>query len=131
MTLEEAIKYEEEVAEEQDKLCKQYDNASRYFGSHNEDIVSANAKKCLECFECAKEHRQLAEWLKELKRLRKQTRREQMSQEVTPQFAIDYLLDDCEDCPENKDGECVTESHCFEVKQMCIKALRGQTERRK
>lgn len=49
-----------------------------------------------------------------------------MSQEVTPQFAIDYLLDDCEDCPEYKDGECVTESHCFEVKQMCIKALRGE-----
>lgn len=49
-----------------------------------------------------------------------------MSQEVTPQFAIDYLLDDCEDCPENKDGECVTEFHCFEVKQMCIKALRGE-----
>ena len=48
------------------------------------------------------------------------------SQKVTPQFAIDYLLDDCEDCPENKDGECVTESHCFEVKQMCIKALRGE-----
>lgn len=42
------------------------------------------------------------------------------------QFAIDYLLDDCEDCPEYKDGECVTESHCFEVKQMCIKALRGE-----
>ena len=49
-----------------------------------------------------------------------------MSQEVTPQFAIDYLLDDCEDCPEYKGGECVTESHCFEVKQMCIKALRGE-----
>jgi len=49
-----------------------------------------------------------------------------MSQEVTPQFAIDYLLDDCEDCPENKNGECVTEFHCFEVKQMCIKALRGE-----
>ena len=49
-----------------------------------------------------------------------------MSQEVTPQFAIDYLLDDCEDCPECKYGECVTESHCFEVKQMCIKALRGE-----
>lgn len=53
-------------------------------------------------------------------------RKEKMSQEVTQQFAIDYLLDDCEDCPEYKDGECVTESHCFEVKQMCIKALRGE-----
>lgn len=43
---------------------------------------------------------------------------------MTTQFAIDYLLDDCQDCPENKDGECMTQSHCFEVKQMAIKALR-------
>lgn len=42
---------------------------------------------------------------------------------MTTQFAIDYLLDDCQDCPENKDGECMTQSHCFEVKQMAIKAL--------
>lgn len=43
--------------------------------------------------------------------------------EVTIDFAIAYLLDYCDDCPENKDGECVTQSHCFEVKQMAIKAL--------
>lgn len=44
--------------------------------------------------------------------------------EVTTDFAIAYLLDDCSDCHENKDGECMTQSHCFEVKQMAIKALR-------
>ena len=44
--------------------------------------------------------------------------------EITADFAIEYLLDDCEDCPENKDGECMTQSHCFEVKQMAIKALK-------
>lgn len=43
---------------------------------------------------------------------------------VTTDFAISYLLDDCGDCPENKDGECMTQSHCFEVKRMAIKALR-------
>ena len=31
--------------------------------------------------------------------------------EVTADFAIEYLLDDCSDCPENKDGECMTQSH--------------------
>ena len=46
--------------------------------------------------------------------------------EVTTDFAISYLLDDCEDCPENKDGECMTQSQCFEVKQMAIKALRQE-----
>ena len=47
---------------------------------------------------------------------------------MTTQFAIDYLLDDCQDCPENKDGECMTQSHCFEVKQLAIKALRYMAE---
>ena len=48
--------------------------------------------------------------------------------EVTTDFAISYLLDDCDDCPENKDGECMTQSHCFEVKQLSIKALRQMAE---
>lgn len=43
---------------------------------------------------------------------------------IDKEFAISYLLDDCDDCPENKDGECITESHCFEVKQVAIKAIR-------
>lgn len=64
MTLEEAIKQAEEVAKEQDKLCKRYDDASGYTRSHNEDIRTTDAKKCIEC---AEEHRQLAEWLKELR----------------------------------------------------------------
>lgn len=70
MTLDEAIKHAEEVAKEQDKLCKQYyDDAIRYYKDHNENIVSANVKKCLECLSCANEHRQLAEWLRDYKRL--------------------------------------------------------------
>lgn len=69
MTLDGAIKHAEEVAEEQDKLCKRYDDASGYSRSHNESIRVADAKWCERC---AKEHRQLAEWLKELKQLRQQ-----------------------------------------------------------
>lgn len=67
MTLDEAIKHAEEEAIEQDKLCKRYDGASGYSRSHNEAIRTTEAKKCEEC---AKEHRQLAGWLKELKRHR-------------------------------------------------------------
>ena len=47
MTLDEAIKHSEEVAD-----------------SYNNTVPDCD---------CAKEHRQLAEWLKELKRLREQT----------------------------------------------------------
>ena len=52
MTLDEAIKHTEEVAEKNERLCKAIPEHS------------ANA------FHCAEEHRQLAEWLKELKQTR-------------------------------------------------------------
>lgn len=63
--LESAIKHCEEVAEEKDMqtgfdtdyLCYQMSDTERN-----------------QCKKCAEEHRQLAEWLKELKRLREQTR---------------------------------------------------------
>lgn len=71
MTIDEAIKHAEEEAEEQDKLCKRYDDASGFTRSHNEEIRTSAAKQCEKC---ADEHRQLTEWLKELKQLREQTR---------------------------------------------------------
>lgn len=69
--LDEAIKHAEEVAKEQDKLCKRYDDASGYTRSHNEELRTTDAKKSETC---AAEHRQLAEWLRELKQLREQSR---------------------------------------------------------
>jgi hypothetical protein len=76
MTLEEAIKHAEEVAEENEKefrLCPY----------PTQDCNGNQDCRCLEngsgkgCLRCAAEHRQLAEWLKELK-----TRRE------TPAYAV-------------------------------------------
>ena len=55
MTLDEAIKHAEEVAEKNDKIA---------------DTFEETLKNKIACRECAKEHRQLAEWLKELKSLR-------------------------------------------------------------
>ena len=57
MTLNEAIKHCEEVAEEQEKLCKVNDSFN---------FSQPKWKKC------AEEHRQLAEWLKELKAYKEQ-----------------------------------------------------------
>ncbi len=65
MTLNEAIEHAMEVAEEKDTqagfdtdyLCYQMSNTERN-----------------QCKKCADEHRQLANWLKELKQLREQTR---------------------------------------------------------
>lgn len=54
MTLDEAISHAEEVAEEQEKYCP------------TPEGVVDNHKKC------AEEHRQLAEWLKDYKRLKEE-----------------------------------------------------------
>lgn len=100
MTIDEAIQHCEEVAKEQDKLCKRYDDASGYTRSHNEDIRTTDAKKCAEC---AEEYRQLAEWLKGYKRLLEQ---EPCEDAVSRQAVLEKLheyfdpLEDGEDvCP--------------------------------
>lgn len=56
MSIDEAIKHCEEVAEKNDKIA---------------DTFEETLKNKIACRECAKEHRQLAEWLRELKAYRK------------------------------------------------------------
>lgn len=57
MTLEEAIKHAEEIIVE---------NLEKTKGRNASDPIAIN------CFKCAEEHRQLAEWLKDYKRLKEQ-----------------------------------------------------------
>ena len=58
LTLDEAIKHCEEVAEKQEKRCS-------YYKEHDlQEYLPSES-------ECAEEHRQLAEWLRELKTYRK------------------------------------------------------------
>ena len=64
MTLDEAIKHAEEVAEKFEGLHERYENM-------DEDRLLFRVEEN-ECKNCAKEHRQLANWLKELKQLREQ-----------------------------------------------------------
>lgn len=54
MTLEDAIKHAEEVAKENERICQ---------------IIPEHSAGA---FHCAEEHRQLAMWLKELKRYKEQ-----------------------------------------------------------
>lgn len=55
MTLEEAIKYYSELAEENEKDAEQFKRIKA-----TQDMIS-------HCYECAEKHRQLAEWLRELR----------------------------------------------------------------
>ena len=100
MTLEEAIKHAEEVADFCEYEVSKYDMSDSY--------------EChLACQEgeCAEEHRQLAEWLKELKELRKQ--KETIIDRLSEKFA--YL----NTCPNERDmiirivgGTSGSEIHC-------------------
>ena len=63
MTLDEAIKHAEEVAEKFESLHERYENM-------DEDRLLFRVEEN-ECKNCAKEHRQLANWLKELRAYRK------------------------------------------------------------
>jgi hypothetical protein len=59
LNLDEAIEHCEEKAEELERSAKLHQRPDR--------SVKGSGKRYLSCIECAKEHRQLAEWLKKLK----------------------------------------------------------------
>jgi len=84
MTLDEAIKHSEEMAEEQEKMAKEWhENQIRkckLIPFAEMDYTHEN-----ECKKCAEEHRQLAEWLRELRRLKEQ--------------------ESCDDCVSRQGGE--------------------------
>ena len=65
ITIEEAIRHAKEVAEEKQK---QADSNIQFVKDNIQYLY--DGKKYRECCECAKEHRQLALWLEELKRHR-------------------------------------------------------------
>lgn len=69
MTLDEAIKYCDEIKEAHDILCKRYDDASGYSRSHNDAIRKSDAK---EHEKCSQDFKQITQWLKELKAYKEQ-----------------------------------------------------------
>lgn len=62
MTLEEAIKHCEEVAEEKESICNVIENKGENWTDSGKNYYDI-------CKKCASEHRQLAEWLKALKEI--------------------------------------------------------------
>lgn len=69
LTLDEAIKHCIEVAEKNDGEAEVYDLLAK---NHNNTYEKLTASRFYtDCAECAADHRQLAEWLTELKELRR------------------------------------------------------------
>lgn len=73
MTLDEAIKHCEEVAEKNEKECKNWTYGASQIND-DESRRKQYLKHAEMWHECAEEYRQLAEWLKELKWYREDTR---------------------------------------------------------
>ena len=76
MELDEAIKHAEEIAEENEKdakswVCDGWQSGFKKLTPEKEaEFYAERVKLSDNCAKCAKEHSQLAEWLKELKMLR-------------------------------------------------------------
>jgi len=112
LSLDEAIEHCKEKAEELEKKARK----------KNDGTMSTRIK----CKECANEHRQLAEWLRELELHRE-------IHEVILQFLVDCdldiccddLMDDAEEqkiCEENCDNKCL---NCW-VRWARLKAREGK-----
>lgn len=69
MTIEEAIKHCEEVAEKNEEECKNWAYGASQIND-DENRKKQYQKHAEMWHECASEHRQLAEWLRELKMYR-------------------------------------------------------------
>ena len=83
MTLDEAINHADEVAKESNKKANDLYRAKSYEESR-------------ECIWCSEEHRQLAEWLKELKRYRQAKDRLLEDMKVLNcgfPYGLDYLIE--------------------------------------
>lgn len=98
LSLEEAIKYYLELAEENEKDAEQFKRIKA-----TQDMIS-------HCYECAKEHRQLAEWLRELKESR-------MVLDILGQFLVDTDIDVC--CEDLAITDDYCEKYCDNKKPLC------------
>lgn len=86
MTLDEAIIHAEEKAEKQENKAKSYPIPDK--------SVKGSGRKYNACIKCAKEHRQLAEWLRELKAYREGCKCEDCKYQESNRCKSCYL-DDC------------------------------------
>lgn len=101
-SLDEAIKHCKEKAEELERSAKLHQRPNR--------DVKGSGKRYLSCLECAKEHRQLAEWLRELKESR-------MVLDILGQFLVDTDIDVCCEDLTMTDDYC--EKYCDNKKPLC------------
>ena len=91
ISLDKAIKHAEDVAMQKEDDAVIYSNFKNHRKNLYEKKLAENAEK--ECRQCAEDYKQFAEWLKELKQLREQTRWISVSERLPKiQNYSDYYL---------------------------------------
>lgn len=114
MTLDEAIQHCEEVAEDKECIAhsltkdgwqERFDNLTREKETEYKNVRDEMANSCLEC---AKEHRQLAGWLKELKALREVCTSKAFDMAIK---ALEQKPCDCRSCKKWDECPCGKEGH--------------------
>ena len=112
MTLEEAIKDCEEVAEKNEEECKNWTYGASQIND-DENRKRQYQKHAEWWHERAKEHRQLAEWLRELKIHRE-------IHDVLLQLLVDFDLDICcDDLMDNEEEQKICEENCDNKAKGC------------
>lgn len=112
MTLDKAIKHCEEVAEKNEKECKNWTYGASQIND-DENRKKQYQKHAEWWHERAKEHRQIAEWLKELKIHRE-------IHDVLLQTLVDFDLDMCcEDLTDNEEEQKICEENCDNKTKNC------------
>lgn len=102
LDLDEAIRHADEVAEYNERQARLWDSGDK--------AIKGSGIKHRRCLECAKEHRQLAEWLKELKESR-------IVLDILGQFLVDTDIDVCCEDLTMEDDFC--EKYCDNQKPLC------------
>ena len=112
MTLEEAIKDCEEVAEKNEEECKNWTYGASQIND-DENRKKQYQKHAEWWHERAKDHRQLAEWLRELKIHRE-------IHDVLLQLLVDFDLDICcDDLMDNEEEQKICEENCDNKAKGC------------
>lgn len=127
MTIEEAIKHCEEVAEEQRRLFSLCPAPSDMCDPYK-DCAALTTGKNRGCLKCAKEHEQLGEWLRELKSLKEKDERKKCRDIEEIAEAIN--------CDADAEAKCkmisnilTAKPHYFEEQKSVIDKIKGEIKR--
>lgn len=106
-TLDEAIKHCLEVAEKNEISAITYKSCKEIKTNMYEKLTAEKAEN--DCRECATEHRQLAEWFKELKELREENKEAKRLLKSAINVLKIYRPCDDDIC-----SECINHTRCYE-----------------